>query len=233
MGLWKGVNKTMSNIHDIAVGTIGKGTGKVISKGVNKAPDVIDKGAGFLNKTIKWGVSATEKIKSGQVTDAITEGVGKVTRGVLTNESSYTRIGGKKIGMEVSKRPLVLDELNSRVKSVGDKGAALFDAISKDTRKIPFSNGKEVKNWSQLIRKNDDSLVKWRATKRGMLVASAGAMVAGVPAAGRQYIDNRQGVNYDQQVTSIAPRVPAYAQNGGATGDLVFALNNLRHGGMM
>lgn len=66
-----------------------------------------------------------------------------------------------------------------------------------------------------------------------MLVASAGAMIAGAPAAGRQYIDNRQGTNYDQQVTSVAPRVPAYAQNGGATGDLVFALNNLRHGGMM
>ena len=136
----------MSNIHDVAVGTVGKGTGKVISKGVNKAPDVIDKGAGVINKAINFGVSATNKIKSGQVTDAISEGVGKVTRGVLTNESSYTRIGGKKIGMEVSKRPLVLDELNSRVKSVGDKGAALFDAISKDKRQIPFSGGKEMAN---------------------------------------------------------------------------------------
>lgn len=136
----------MSNIHDVAVGTVGKGTGKVISKGVNKAPDVIDKGAGVINKAINLGVSATNKIKSGQVTDAISEGVGKVTRGVLTNEASYTRVGGKKIGMEVSKRPLVLDELNSRVKSIGDKGAAIFDAISKDTRKIPFSGGKEVKN---------------------------------------------------------------------------------------
>ena len=233
MGLWKGVNKAMSNIHDVAVGTVGKGTGKVISKGVNKAPDVIDKGAGVINKAINLGVSATNKIKSGQVTDAISEGVGKVTRGVLTNEASYTRVGGKKIGMEVSKRPLVLDELNSRVQSIGDKGAAIFDAISKDTRKIPFSGGKEVKNWSQLIRRNDDSLVKWKATKRGVLVASAGAMVAGVPSAGKQYIDNRRGTNYDQQVTSVAPRVPAYAQNGGATGDLVFALNNLRHGGMM
>lgn len=35
-----------------------------------------------------------------------------------------------------------------------------------------------------------------------------------------------------QSVTS-APRIPAYAQNGGASGDLVFALNNLRNGGMM
>ena len=58
-------------------------------------------------------------------------------------------------------------------------------------------------------------------------------MVAGVPAAGKQFVDNRRGTNHDQQITTVAPRVPAYAQNGGATGDLVFALNNLRHGGMM
>lgn len=37
----------------------------------------------------------------------------------------------------------------------------------------------------------------------------------------------------DSQPVSIAPTTPAYANNGGATGDLVFALNNLRHGGMM
>lgn len=233
MGLWKGVNKAMSTIHDVAVGTVGKGTGKVIAKGVKQAPKTIDKGAGVLNKVINFGASATQKVKSGQVTDAITEGVGKVTRSVLTNEDTYTRVGGKKLGLEVSKRPLVLDELNSRVKSVGDKGAAIFDAISKDKRKIPFSGGKEMANWSQLIKRNNDSLLGWRVNKRGMLVASAGVMVAGVPGAGKQFINNRQGTNYDQQVTSIAPRVPAYAQNGGATGDLVFALNNLRHGGMM
>lgn len=128
---------------------------------------------------------------------------------------------------------MILDELNSRVKSVGDKGAAIFDAISKDTRKIPFANGKEMPNWSQLIKRSDDSALGWRVNKRGMLVASAGAMVAGAPSAGKQFVDNRRGTNYDQQVTSVAPRVPAYAQNGGATGDLVFALNNLRHGGMM
>ena len=53
MGLWKGVNKAMSTIHDVAVGTVGKGTGKVVAKGVEKAPKAIDKGAGLLNKTIK------------------------------------------------------------------------------------------------------------------------------------------------------------------------------------
>ena len=37
----------------------------------------------------------------------------------------------------------------------------------------------------------------------------------------------------DTQPVTSAPSIPAYANNGGATGDLVFALNNLRHGGMM
>ena len=104
----------------------------------------------------------------------------------------------------------------------------------KDKVNVPFTKGnKQMKNLGQLIKKDSDSLIGYKATKRGALVAGGIMMASGVPGAGEQFIKNRQGTNFDQQATTSAPRVPAYANNGGATGDLVFALNNLRHGGMM
>ena len=90
-----------------------------------------------------------------------------------------------------------------------------------------------MNNLGQLIRKDSDSLVGFKATKKGALLAGGIMMASGVPQAGEQFVRNRQGTNYDQHTVTSAPRTPAYANNGGATGDLVFALNNLRHGGMM
>lgn len=93
--------------------------------------------------------------------------------------------------------------------------------------------GATIPNPVKLLKKNDKSLLGVKATKRGALLAGGVMFAAGVPQAGKQYIENRQGTNMDSQPMTSAPRLPAYAQDGGATGDLVFALNNLRHGGMM
>ena len=140
----------MNAIHDVAVGTVGKGAGKIIQKGVDKAPGAIEATAGFIDRRIKQGVKLANKVKDG----AIGRNVGKVSRAVLTDESSYRQVGiGRKIGFEVSNKPLALDAFNSAIKSAGDKGAAIFDAVSKDT----LSNG--MKNPFQLIEKSSDSLV--------------------------------------------------------------------------
>ena len=72
-----------------------------------------------------------------------------------------------------------------------------------------------------------------KATGLGVAAAATFQVGAGTPEAVKSWNQNRQGTNYDRQPVTSAPKVPAYAQNGGATGDLVFALNNLRHGGMM
>lgn len=235
MGLWKAINKGMHNIHEVGTKTIGPAVGKAINKGLKKAPGAIDAGAGFLNKAIKKTQSTIGKIKSGETGKAISEGASKVAKTVLADESSYKHsinIGGK--GIEWSNKPLILDQLNSTTKSYLDRGAAVFDSISKDKVNVPFTKGnKQMKNLGQLIKKDSDSLIGYKATKRGALVAGGIMMASGVPGAGEQFIKNRQGTNFDQQATTSAPRVPAYANNGGATGDLVFALNNLRHGGMM
>lgn len=234
MGLWKAINKGLHNINEVGTKTVAPAIGKVINKGLKKAPGAIDAGAGFLNKAIKKTQSTIGKIKSGETGKAISEGASKIAKTVLADESSYKpiNIGGK--GIEWSNKPLILDQLNSTTKSYLDRGAAIFDSISKDKVNVPFTKGnKQINNPMQLIKKDSDSLIGWKANKRGALVAGGLMLASGVPGAGEQFIKNRQGTNFDQQATTSAPRVPAYANNGGATGDLVFALNNLRHGGMM
>lgn len=235
MGLWKAINKGLHNINEVGTKTVAPAVGKVINKGLKKAPDIIESGAGILNTGIKKIQSTIGKIKNGEVGRAISEGTSKVARTVLADDSSYKHainVGNK--GVQWSNKPLILDQLNSTTKSYLDRGAAVFDSISKDKVNVPFTKGnKQMKNPWQLIRKDSDSLIGYKATKRGALVAGGLMLASGVPGAGEQFIKNRQGTNFDQQATTSAPRVPAYANNGGATGDLVFALNNLRHGGMM
>lgn len=235
MGLWKAINKGLHNIHEVGTKTVGPAVGKVINKGLQKAPEAINAGAGVLNKAIKKTQSAIGKIRSGETGKAISEGASKVAKTILADDSSYKHsinIGNKSV--QWSNKPLILDQLNSTTKSYLDRGAAIFDSISKDKVNVPFTKGnKQMKNLGQLIRKDSDSLIGYKATKRGALVAGGIMMASGVPGAGEQFIKNRQGTNFDQQAVTSAPRVPAYANNGGATGDLVFALNNLRHGGMM
>lgn len=226
MGLFKTINKAMGEIHDFAVNKAAPTIGKVINKGVKEAPGVIDKAAGVADKGIKSGIKFASKVKSGEIGEQIGKVGRTVTKSVLTDDDSYKQ----GMGMLLSKKPLVLDELQSRAKSLGDKGASVFDLATKDKISV---KGKKVPNPFQVLEKSSDSLVGWKANTRGKLIAGAVAVGAGMPTAAKGYVKNRQGTNMDQQPVTSAPRTPAYANNGGATGDLVFALNNLRHGGMM
>lgn len=226
MGLFKTINKAMGEIHDFAVNKAAPAIGKVINKGVKEAPGVIDKAAGAADKGIKSGIKLAGKIKSGEIGEQIGKIGRTVTKSVLTDDDSYK----KSMGMLVSNKPLVMDELQSRIKSIGDKGASVFDIATKDKISV---KGRKVSNPFKVLDKSTDSLVGWKANTRGKLIAGAVAVGAGMPAAGKSYVQNRRGTNVDQQPVTSAPRTPAYANNGGATGDLVFALNNLRHGGMM
>lgn len=225
MGLLGKINKILSDVNTIGVGKVAPAIGKVLNKGLKKAPGVVESGAGALNKTIEKGRGFVGAIKDGRAGKAVEEGLRKTVRNTLTDESSYHMVGGP---YAVSNKFLLADDLNRRAKQVGDTMAFAFDTASKD--KI-FNN--RVKNPLQLIRKDENSLVGYKATKRGALLASGVMFAAGTPDAVKSYVDNRKGYNTDQQATTSAPRVPAYAQDAGATGDLVFALNNLRHGGMI
>ena len=229
MSFWGKLNKSIATIHDIAVNDIAPKIGKVINKTGKAAPKVIDKGAGVINKTINGTKEVIGKVKNGDFAEAGE----KIAKTILTDDDSYKGLNKFGDKIEFSKKPLILDELNSRAKDIGDKAASIFDFVTRDNFTVA---GKEVfnnHNPFKLLRKSESSLIGWRATGRGVAVAGGVALIAGTPGAAKQFVKSRQGTNIDNQPVTPAPSIPAYANNGGATGDLVFALNNLRHGGMM
>lgn len=256
MSFWGKLNKSIANIHDIAVNNIAPKIGKAINKTGKAAPKAIDKGAGVINKTINGTKEVIGKVKNGDFAEAGE----KIAKTILTDDDSYKglKIGSKEIPfkadakfegktsigkltglnkfddkIEFSKKPLILDELNNRAKDIGDKAASIFDFVTRDNFTVA---GKEVfsnHNPFKLLRKSESSLIGWRTTGRGVAVAGGIALISGTPGAAKQFVNSRQGTNIDNQPVTPAPSIPAYANNGGATGDLVFALNNLRHGGMM
>ena len=229
MSFWGKLNKSIATIHDIAVNDIAPKIGKVINKTGKAAPKVIDKGAGIINKTINGTKEVIGKVKNGDFAEAGE----KIAKTILTDDDSYKGLNKFGDKIEFSKKPLILDELNSRAKDIGDKAASIFDFVTRDNFTVA---GKEVfsnHNPFKLLKKSEKSLIGWRATGRGVAVAGGVALIAGTPGAAKQFVKSRQGTNIDNQPVTPAPSIPAYANNGGATGDLVFALNNLRHGGMM
>ena len=229
MSFWGKLNKSIATIHDIAVNDIAPKIGKVINKTGKAAPKAIDKGAGIINKTINGTKEVIGKVKNGDFAEAGE----KIAKTILTDDDSYKGLNKFGDKIEFSKKPLILDELNSRAKDIGDKAASIFDFVTRDNFTVA---GKEVfsnHNPFKLLKKSEKSLIGWRATGRGVAVAGGVALIAGTPGAAKQFVKSRQGTNIDNQPVTPAPSIPAYANNGGATGDLVFALNNLRHGGMM
>lgn len=192
-----------------AAGTVAKSGIKTASKLGNKAMD---------------GVEAVAKADKKKVIGRIKDGVkhtGKVVvDDVLTNDESYKHIG--KVG--VSFRGNLIDEIGTHTRGVGNflyNVGAGFD--------VPFTKGK-IKT-PALLKASEDSLIGIKATGFGTTLAIGGAAIAGVPRAAKTYAEDRQGQSDGQSVGNApAPYVPAYQQNAGATGDLVFALNDMRRG---
>ena len=219
MNVWKIFNKAMSDLGEFTVGTVGVAAGKAM----RKTPKVIEGVAGGLDKTIKTVGKAAKGVKEG----AIGKAAGTVTRSVLSDDSAYRRFGGKKWGIEATWKPLVVDGVGQVAREVGDSLAFAGNVLSKET-----IGNTHVPNPLKIFERSNDNLLGWKLNKRGKLIIGAGALIAGAPGAAKEYVNDRRG-NGQSELRPIAPRTPAYADNGGATGDLVFALNNLRHGGMM
>lgn len=117
----------------------------------------------------------------------------------------------------------LVDAVTDRAKMYADGAAHVLMGDSYLTGKQP------------LLKTGADNFMPFglKATGLGTTLAVGGSLASGMPNAVKQWNDGRKGTNQDTAPVSIAPKTPAYSNNGGATGDLVFALNNLRHGGMM
>lgn len=107
------------------------------------------------------------------------------------------------------------------------------------------AGGVEVLDKMGLIKKADfkDSLVGYKATGAGIAAMAGISLIAGSGPAVKTYMGERQG-RHDGQITRVTPHMTnpydianqmaysqsgqSFANNAGATGDLVFALNNMR-----
>lgn len=229
MGLGKFFGKITETASDLTLGVIHsrpvqgvlKGTFKGIAKSVDPAAGVAEKAWQAGEKVVG---AATNKETYKRIGKAVESGAGKVVKNTLTDPDSYKQIGkipDIKINKGISGSPILVsnkvllaDDINRRIKT----SLNTLTAISKP-----------------LVTSGGDNLMPFgmKATGLGVVAAATFQVGAGTPEAVKSWNQNRQGTNYDRQPVTSAPKVPAYAQNGGATGDLVFALNNLRHGGMM
>lgn len=229
MGLGKFFGKITETASDLTLGFfhsrpvqgVLKGTFKGIAKSVDPAAGVAEKAWQAGEKVVG---AATNKETYKRIGKAVESGAGKVVKNTLTDPDSYKQIGkipDLKINKNtvgapilVSNKTLFADDMNRRIKT----SLNTLTAVSKP-----------------LITTGGDNLLPFgmKATGLGVAAAATFQVGAGTPEAVKSWNQNRQGTNYDRQPVTSAPKVPAYAQNGGATGDLVFALNNLRHGGMM
>lgn len=77
-----------------------------------------------------------------------------------------------------------------------------------------------------------NSLLGVRVNKAGLGLLGAGAFAMGVGKEAKGYFTEDARGRVDQSITGQAPRLPSYSfgEQAGATGDLVFALNNNRKG---
>lgn len=227
----KAIGKVTNTAKNIALGIAHSGP---VEKGVRTvtkaAANAVEPGAGLIDKTIKGTQKAVKKATDAntykKIGSAIEEGTGKVIKNVITDSatregSPYKQIG--KTHMVAANRSLFGDEMHRRVQTG-------LDTVAHIARGDSLLTGKQA-----LVQSGGDNLLPMglKATKFGVGLAATAQLAAGTPQAVKQWNDNRMGTNFDNQPTTSAPRVPSYANNGGATGDLVFALNNLRHGGMM
>lgn len=206
-----GVNTVLPRVKNI--------DGKKVSDGIGKA----------VNKTMV-GVDGDYRTLGKAVNDSA---IGKLytnrTGNVLMDDNTAIRrkgsFGDKPKTTYVSSKNTfgLADAVTDRAKLYMDGAAHIVRGDSWLTLKQP------------LVKTGTNSALPsgLRATGMGTALAVGGSLISGTPDAVKKWNDSKRGINYDSQPSSIAPRVPAYANNGGATGDLVFALNNLRHGGMM
>ena len=231
------VTKMMNNLSETVVGmaeVVGKGVGKVLKH----TPTVVEAGAGAADTVINAGIDAAENIANGKAKSKFSEFLGKTSRTILSDNDSYKKVG--KTNIAISKKPLIADELQRRGKQILNNGAAILDLATSDTVNI---GGKEIPNMLKVIKKTDDNLLGYKLNKRGVLLGTSLAFIAGTPAAGKKFIEDRQGYNPDGRVRKLAPEIPNYSgggglpsgwyNEGGATGDLVLALNDLRKGGIV
>lgn len=247
------VQKTGETIVGLANSSLVKGASRLGTGALKMGVEGV---AGVADKAIKGAQKAAPKLKeiSGK---KISDGIGKVVNKTMVGTSTdYKTLGqivnnskpGKAINNKIGKNVIsdnLTPRLNGTTHVASNKTFGLVDAVTDRAKTVidgavdlavghQFNIG-PLKINTGLVKTGADNYMPFglKATGLGATVAIGASLASGTPQAIETLNRNRQGTNMDSQPVSLAPTTPAYSNNGGATGDLVFALNNLRHGGMM
>lgn len=218
MGLISGLGKGIWNV--------GKGLGSAY----------VDIGKGLGKEAIHLGKNSPGFVGSNFATAIGTAAAGAAVGGLMTDEqageNSRDRIGKGAIGGSL----MGLSSMGA-----GAMGFAATGGLAAAGSALSNIYGIGAKSIS--LPKNMDSMklgdmTGAKFTGFGKAMLGLGAVAQGVRGADEAFIKSRTGRS-DGRVRSATPMIPNYSQqtsggsysnNGGATGDLVFALNNLRHG---
>ena len=125
--------------------------------------------------------------------------------------------------ISISTRGGLMDEAIYHTRAAQSLGIGAWDFAT---------NGIGEKHYGQLLKRSNNSLVGYKTTGLGTTLAMGAAFAAGTPSAVKEYNESRQGQfagTYQMgAIPGLVPQGHAYANNAGATGDLVLALNNNR-----
>ena len=175
--------------------------------------------------------------------------VGKTTRVGLNIGKPVARTGFK-VGMSAINTGLDgANFIKDNYKAIGNGIKTVGEAVVKEGNEFVHAGAGVIEaiDRSPFIKKVglDKSLIKRRVTGPGAALATGVALTMGAGKSTKEYIENRQGQN-DGRLYRPTPQMGtpyqlseqmaysshgrSFADNAGATGDLVFALNNMRHG---
>ncbi len=173
------------------------------------------------SKVFRTGLDAGKKVGNA----AFTVGVGGINK--VLGGANFIKDNREAIG--------------NMAKRVG-KGALLE---ANEFTQAGFGAIQKFDDWFLTEAPLDRSIIRRKFNKRGLALMAVGmtAMQGGRDV--KEYVDNRQGSNDGQLYTpttrmstpytlseqmAYSQHGRSFADNAGATGDLVFALNNMRHG---
>lgn len=206
-----GYEKAVDKIADSIIDTASNA-----SKNVKSAGNAVKKVAGNLN-TVTNPIPPKPAYPKGFI------GKAKSAKDSFVNNVLVSH-NTRQIGpISVSTRGGLIDEAVYHVRGARNVAIGAWDFAT---------NGIGEHHVGQLLKRSNNSLLGYKTTGLGTGLAFAGAIAAGTPSAAREFNEARQGQfagTYQMgAVPGLTPQGHAYANNAGATGDLVLALNNNR-----
>lgn len=212
-------------------GRVVKTIGEVGATASKHAPGVTEKlirpAGSLVGKTIggigKGSVKALGGAVKG-VNRAIESGAGKRAGKAAANTIGTAAAEMRNVGSGINKAAKVLEG-----KELPKVNKVLHDVTGKNF------NGKK---WGAMVKKSDDAVIfGHKATALGSSVIVAGGLAAGAVGAVKEFNDSRVGRNTgsttNAPTNTYATMGNSYANNAGATGDLVLALNDQRKTGIL